>query len=853
MKLFDAHSEGSQAIRDARLTAISFVSDAINRTVDLSEIADNALHAILAVTGFDTGTVYVWAEEEQLLRLYAHRGFPEELVRCLTQIRRGEYPVVDTVLEGEREVIDDLALKPESLPGPVLQAGFRSGVLCPIRAQGFVVGVLALGMFKQQSFAPADIELIEVITDHIGNAMVHAQLEIDLRASEEQYRTLVENSDDAIYIAGTDLRPRYANSAFESMHGYRPDELAALDPFTRIHPDDVTKVREAVNKLMDGQSVHCLEYRFCRKDGRWIDLQCGASVFARDGEQTEEFQFVVREVTQIRQREQELVRRNAQLSALTTLAAVTNSSLQIEEIARNTLQVAIKSTGMEGGVIHLADPERKRLKLFVHLGVPADLEEELRDLAWGEGIPGVVAESGHARVFSDLAMEAPMVRSATIRHGFRSLVVAPVKVRGETIGTIGLHSHREIQSGWEVVETVTAIGNQLGIALANAQLYEAQVGENEKLRALLEVSSGTSQQLELEALLETILQKCSALLAADNAYLIRHENDGAHVVSATGKLRALMGRKFPIAEGLSGEVSRLQQGRVFSREEMATHGRPEVLQRTDPCSVLVVPLIVRGRCIGTLALVREASAKADFTPGDLELTAAFANRAAAAIDNAELLKDLSRKNELLELLIEEAHHRIKNNLQMISGLLQLEAGDAPTPALRTAIGRIQAIAQVHHLLSSEMPEKVDTHSLITTIIHMLTGTAPVAGGRPEMLLEVEHLWLDADHAVALALIVNELTSNAILHGRPPAEERLCVRVQCRQIGSEIVVTVSDNGGGMPAGVDWRAATDQGLNLVSQLAQINLRGSLQIETRNGGLYAELRFGSGASLTQPMLEI
>src|SRR5438034_10160589 len=111
---------------------------------------------------------------------------------------------------------------------------------------------------------------------------------------------------------------------------------------------------------MDGKSVHNLEYRFCRRDGEWIVLQCNASIYARDGEQVEEFQFVVREITENRRRQQQLVRRNTQLSALTTLAAVANSSLKIEEIARNTLQVALESTGMEAGVVHLANAEHTR-------------------------------------------------------------------------------------------------------------------------------------------------------------------------------------------------------------------------------------------------------------------------------------------------------------------------------------------------------------------------------------------------------------------------------------------------------------------------------------------------------------
>src|SRR5205814_6461666 len=132
---------------------------------------------------------------------------------------------------------------------------------------------------------------------------------------------------------------------------------------------------------------------------------------------------------------------------------------------------------------------------------------------------------------------------------------------------------------------------------------------------------------------------------------------------------------------------------------------------------------------------------------------AFGNRDAVAIDNAQLLKDLRHKNELLELLIEEAHHRIKNNLQMISGLLQLESGadGAASEQLRQAIARIQAIAQVHNRLSQEMPEKVDAHKLINTIITSIVTSAAGCANSPNLAVDVEHLWLSADQSVPLAL------------------------------------------------------------------------------------------------------
>jgi two-component sensor histidine kinase len=228
----------------------------------------------------------------------------------------------------------------------------------------------------------------------------------------------------------------------------------------------------------------------------------------------------------------------------------------------------------------------------------------------------------------------------------------------------------------------------------------------------------------------------------------------------------------------------------------------------------------------------------------LELMEAFASRAAVAIDNAQLLKDLERKNKLLQLLIEEAHHRIKNNLQMVSGLLQLEAESAPLESsrgfLQTAITRIQAIAQVHNLLSEEMPEKVDVNALITMIVRMLVSSAPGKHGTPDVTVDVDHVWLGAEQAVPVALIVNELVSNTFVHGQSPQGQPLRARIQCRQQDKQIDLVVTDNGGGFADGRDWRESEGQGMSIVAQLAQVNLRGHLRIEAHDGGVRAELRF-------------
>ncbi len=845
MKRPDASALGLKPLRDPRLTAINFVSDAVNRTLDLKEIADNALDAIVAVMKVDAGAVYIWQDTDRALHLFAWRGLSAEFTSQVAVLHKGT-EIIDAVLNGEARVIEDFSLNPHAVRPEAVEAGFQSAVLVPIRAHGFVVGVLALGTYSLRKFDEADLDLIEVVSNQIGNAMVHAQLQAELRASEEQYRALVENSDDAIYIADATGRPRYANSAFARIFGYALYEVTRTSLWEHVHPDDREMVGRAFDALLGGEAIHNLEYRFHRKDGSWTDLQCSGSVFSRDGERVSEVHFIVRDITQARQRQQQLLRRNRQLAALTTLAEVANSSLNIEEIARNTLEVALESTGMSGGGIHLVDVKQQLLHLYIQSGLPDEFVSQIRTLKWGEGVPGFVAASGQAVVVDDLSTHTLAVTSLAAHHGFRSTIVVPVKTKGELLGTLGLVNRQELAFTPEIVEMVTAMGNQLGIAVANARLYETQLRENEKLAALVDISSGSAQQLELESLLQRILERAAALLRADAAYISHYDTttEQAEIVAASANFAQMIGILYPSTQGLFGQIRTQRQGRIFTRKEVQEHGYSAILRESDIRSALVVPLISRSELIGTLTLTRHGGNAAEFTAANLELMEAFASRAAVAIDNAQLLKDLGRKNRLLQLLIEEAHHRIKNNLQMISGLLQLEADtaqvDSPREFLRTAITRIQAIAQVHNLLSEEMPEKVDAHTLITTILQTLISSAPRAAGTPEVTVEVEHIWLGADQAVPLALIVNELVSNSFVHGRSPAGQPLRTQIQCRQQDEHIQLVVADNGGGFSGGKDWRECEGQGMNIVAQLAQVNLRGHLQIDSRDSGIRAELRF-------------
>lgn len=189
-----------------------------------------------------------------------------------------------------------------------------------------------------------------------------------------------------------------------------------------------------------------------------------------------------------------------------------------------------------------------------------------------------------------------------------------------------------------------------------------------------------------------------------------------------------------------------------------------------------------------------------------------------------------------EMYFKELHHRVKNNLQVISSLLYLQSINAREPGaaeiLKESQNRVKSIALVHEMLY-RYPEsaKIDFCEYIRGLTADLFRTY---GADPEAVsvhLSIENITLDIDTAIPCGLIVTELVSNALKHAFPAGRSGE-IRVEVWPAGDRThVLTVRDNGGGMPAGYDWRTGSSLGLKLVSDLAR-QLDGAFEMEPGEG---------------------
>ena len=175
----------------------------------------------------------------------------------------------------------------------------------------------------------------------------------------------------------------------------------------------------------------------------------------------------------------------------------------------------------------------------------------------------------------------------------------------------------------------------------------------------------------------------------------------------------------------------------------------------------------------------------------------------------ERTRQLTAANAQLETLFQEVHHRVKNNLQVITSLLRLQAarsGDAETrSSLQKSVDRVHAMSLVHHLLySSKELTDVDFAKYLGELAANLQ-SAYGTESHVRLEIDVGSSWFPLNRAIPLCLIVNEMMSNAFKHAFP--EGAGTIRVSLRARGDEAVLEVSDDGVGMSG-----ANTDRGLGL-----------------------------------------
>ena len=162
------------------------------------------------------------------------------------------------------------------------------------------------------------------------------------------------------------------------------------------------------------------------------------------------------------------------LASLNQISSTISQSLELEQVLNAAIDNVVDIMQVDAAWIFLLNEETRELELSAHRGFSEEFARGIDRLKIGEGFSGVVAETGKPLFAEDASQDSRLVRDVLVKYNVHSLLAVPLSAKGEVNGTldIAMNSHRVFQE--EEIERLTAIGNQIGVAVENARLYKRQ-------------------------------------------------------------------------------------------------------------------------------------------------------------------------------------------------------------------------------------------------------------------------------------------------------------------------------------------------------------------------------------------
>ena len=352
-------TDSLQTIRQQQQQLISLyaISTMIYRTLDIDEIAKNALKEVLNVTGAEVGWIYVEDNETEDLILSAHHGLSPEFVNAAKRIKRGENLDGQVAQSGQPKVIEkvsrelSLRLSGREDTGAIL--------IAPLRSRVAITGTLGIATRNQHEDTSSKLELLNTAGEAIGIAIGHARLSLkqkvvteQLQLSEERYRGLFETSSDAIFVCSSAGRIISANRACEQLTGYSNEELQNADIYNLFRAESLEEVKQLISeKPKEDTQGEDVELGLIRKDGTEAFVELKVSPLLRADESVG-MQAIVRDITEERR-----LRQNMQYYITQITRAQEDERLRISrELHDDTAQVLV---GLSRGLDSLISGKSK--------------------------------------------------------------------------------------------------------------------------------------------------------------------------------------------------------------------------------------------------------------------------------------------------------------------------------------------------------------------------------------------------------------------------------------------------------------------------------------------------------------
>lgn len=348
-----------------------------------------------------------------------------------------------------------------------------------------------------------------------------------------------------------------------------------------------------------------------------------------------------------------------------------------------------------------------------------------------------------------------------------------------------------------------------------------------QLAAIREISQAIAQARDLDSTLTLITARTAELMNVESCSIYLYDQERNHLTleASTGLNQDGIGQLgLPWGIGLTGWAA--EHGELVAAADAKSDPRFHHIVGSGESrfvSLMAVPLITSGKVIGATNV--QTTRRHEFTQDEIELFGFIAELAATALEKERMVH---------AAVVQEIHHRVKNNLQTIAMLLRLQIAQSdslkPKDILHETINRILSIATVHEILGQEHHTHVGLKRMVGQVAQ-LTATSMTFNRQISVTVDGDDLQLPSQAATNLALVTNELLQNSLEHSLVH-ETQGKIQIQINQQDDHLRLTVTDDGKGLPENFSLIDDRGLGLEIVHTMVTEDLEGTFALEPAPG---------------------
>jgi signal transduction histidine kinase len=526
----------------------------------------------------------------------------------------------------------------------------------------------------------------------------------------------------------------------------------------------------------------------------------------RTTELTATNQQLQREIVERKQAEAEIAWRNSKLATQNAIAATISHSLDLNTILDTALDTVLAVLELDAGCIFLLEADGETLTLKTERGrlMPSEVVESGEQLCSCLGVSRRCAAEAKPIVLSVKDYPAECRSPHVVAEGFQTLISTPLISKDQAVGTLTLGAQRPNAMPEQELDMLTAIGQQIGMAVENARLYWETERWAHELALLHEASVFLTATLDPLTIYRQLTEQAAKLLGCQAAILFRLETEFQNAVGVVGY-------------GLNGEEIedlRLQSNESGLIQELVTRQLSVAIEdgRADPRiptqwreqfkiqALLCLPLLGRDRPLGLLFLIDQQEPRR-WRPNEVAWAESFANSAAIALEKALLYEqaELLATLEERQRIAAEMHDGLAQTLSYLS-LKAYHASELLDQRQLDAVSEQHAVIQktielaskqVRKSISSLQERPQPRRPLQVRLAEVVSEYARNGGSPADLVSTVsDPLFVPSPQMEQVSRIVQEALLNA---GRHAQAERVTVYLERR--ADEVTIIVEDDGQG----------------------------------------------------------